>query len=50
MPVDINWYLLCQVARGLGDFSLLFALMRLVRSLLKNPHIQIEPYVSPVSY
>ncbi|XP_021847743.1 transcription initiation factor TFIID subunit 6 isoform X1 [Spinacia oleracea] len=34
-----------EVARGLGDFSLLFALMRLVRSLLKNPHIQIEPYL-----
>lgn len=34
-----------EVARGLGDFNLLFALMRLVRSLLKNPHIQIEPYL-----
>ncbi|KAL2926264.1 Transcription initiation factor TFIID subunit 6 [Bienertia sinuspersici] len=31
-----------EVARGLGDFNLLFALMRLVRSLLRNPHIQIE--------
>ncbi|XP_021724539.1 transcription initiation factor TFIID subunit 6-like isoform X1 [Chenopodium quinoa] len=34
-----------EVARGLGDFNLLFALMRLVRSLLKNPNIQIEPYL-----
>ncbi|KAL9244010.1 hypothetical protein vseg_017830 [Gypsophila vaccaria] len=34
-----------EVSRGLGDFNLLFALMRLVRSLLRNPHIQIEPYL-----
>lgn len=38
--------IIMQVPRGLGDFCLLFALMRLVQSLLKNPHIQIEPYVS----
>ncbi|KAK6919278.1 TATA box binding protein associated factor (TAF), histone-like fold domain [Dillenia turbinata] len=35
-----------EVSRGLGDFALLFALMRVVQSLLQNPHIHIEPYVS----
>lgn len=35
-----------QVSRGLNDFKLLFALMRLVWSLLQNPHIHVEPYVS----
>lgn len=35
-----------QVSRGLNDYSLLFALMRVVWSLLQNPHIHIEPYVS----
>ncbi|GAB2228770.1 hypothetical protein Drorol1_Dr00022900 [Drosera rotundifolia] len=34
-----------EVSRGLGNFCVLFALMRLVRSLLKNPHIHIEPYL-----
>ncbi|KDP30842.1 hypothetical protein JCGZ_13785 [Jatropha curcas] len=34
-----------EVSRGLNDYSLLFALMRVVRSLLQNPHIQIEPYL-----
>ncbi|XP_022930656.1 transcription initiation factor TFIID subunit 6-like [Cucurbita moschata] len=34
-----------EVARGLGDYSLLFALMRVVWSLLQNPHIHIEPYL-----
>ncbi|KAL3636990.1 Transcription initiation factor TFIID subunit 6 [Castilleja foliolosa] len=34
-----------EVARNLNNFSLLFALMRLVRSLLRNPHIHIEPYL-----
>lgn len=34
-----------EVSRGLGDFRLLFALMRLVRSLMRNHHIQIEPYL-----
>ncbi|KAJ9537656.1 hypothetical protein OSB04_030389 [Centaurea solstitialis] len=33
-----------EVARGLNDFQLLFALMRLVWSLLQNPHIHVEPY------
>ncbi|KAB2613512.1 transcription initiation factor TFIID subunit 6-like [Pyrus ussuriensis x Pyrus communis] len=35
-----------EVARGLNDYALLFALMRVVQSLLQNPHIHIEPYVS----
>ncbi|GFP87510.1 transcription initiation factor TFIID subunit 6 [Phtheirospermum japonicum] len=34
-----------EVARNLSNFSSLFALMRLVRSLLRNPHIHIEPYL-----
>ncbi|KAF5187957.1 transcription initiation factor TFIID subunit 6-like, partial [Thalictrum thalictroides] len=34
-----------EVTRSLNDFSLLFALMRIVRSLLQNPHIHIEPYL-----
>lgn len=34
-----------EVSRGLGDSRLLFALMSLIRSLLKNRHIQIERYL-----
>ncbi|KAF3443351.1 hypothetical protein FNV43_RR13033 [Rhamnella rubrinervis] len=34
-----------EVSRGLNDYPLLFALMRVVRSLLHNPHIHIEPYL-----
>ncbi|ONI13484.1 hypothetical protein PRUPE_4G224900 [Prunus persica] len=34
-----------EVTRNLNSFPLLFALMRLVRSLLQNPHIHIEPYL-----
>lgn len=34
-----------EVSRGLNNFPLLFALMRVVSSLLQNPHIQIEPYL-----
>ncbi|XP_062107265.1 transcription initiation factor TFIID subunit 6-like isoform X2 [Humulus lupulus] len=34
-----------EVSRGLNDYHLLFALMRVVWSLLQNPHIQIEPYL-----
>ncbi|CAI9090225.1 OLC1v1024953C1 [Oldenlandia corymbosa var. corymbosa] len=34
-----------EVARGLSSFPLLFALMRLVCSLLRNPHIHVEPYL-----
>lgn len=39
-----------QVSRGLNDYSLLFALMRVVWSLLRNPHVHIEPYVSKISF
>ncbi|KAG8640531.1 hypothetical protein MANES_13G064400v8 [Manihot esculenta] len=34
-----------EVACGLNDYKLLFALMRVVWSLLQNPHIHIEPYL-----
>ncbi|KAA8524778.1 hypothetical protein F0562_011201 [Nyssa sinensis] len=34
-----------EVSRGLSNFPLLFALMRVVSSLLQNPHIHIEPYL-----
>ncbi|KAK7394210.1 hypothetical protein VNO78_14732 [Psophocarpus tetragonolobus] len=34
-----------EVSRGLNNFPLLFALMRVVSSLLQNPHIHIEPYL-----
>lgn len=34
-----------EVSRGLSDYPLLFALMRVVYSLLQNPHIHIEPYL-----
>jgi len=33
-----------EVTRSLDDYSLLFALMRVVRSLLQNSNIHIEPY------
>eukprot|EP00257_Ricinus_communis_P022399 XP_015582119.2 transcription initiation factor TFIID subunit 6 [Ricinus communis] len=34
-----------EVARNLNNFSVLFALMRVARSLLQNPHIHVEPYL-----
>ncbi|KAL3698741.1 hypothetical protein R1sor_012817 [Riccia sorocarpa] len=34
-----------EVARSLDNFPLLFSLMRVVQSLLLNPHIHIEPYL-----
>ncbi|KAK1391886.1 Transcription initiation factor TFIID subunit 6 [Heracleum sosnowskyi] len=34
-----------EVMRNSKSFHLLFALMRLVRSLLQNPHLHIEPYL-----
>ncbi|EYU27392.1 hypothetical protein ABFS82_13G163100 [Erythranthe guttata] len=34
-----------EVSRNLNNYSLLYALMRLVWSLLQNPHIHIEPYL-----
>ncbi|CAI0383627.1 unnamed protein product [Linum tenue] len=42
-------YFICfikdEVSRGLQDFSLLFALMRVVSSLLQNRHINIQLYL-----
>ncbi|KAL5865318.1 hypothetical protein ACOSQ3_002832 [Xanthoceras sorbifolium] len=40
-----TYFVADEVSRGLSDYSLLFALMRVVRSLLQNPHIHIEPYL-----
>ncbi|XP_020534496.1 transcription initiation factor TFIID subunit 6 isoform X2 [Jatropha curcas] len=34
-----------EVSRNLNNFSVLFALMRVTRSLLHNPHIHVEPYL-----
>ncbi|TYH21088.1 hypothetical protein ES288_A04G015000v1 [Gossypium darwinii] len=34
-----------QVARNLNNFPLMFALMRVARSLLQNEHLHIEPYL-----
>ncbi|KAL7591427.1 hypothetical protein Lser_V15G35592 [Lactuca serriola] len=34
-----------EVTRNLNNFQLLFALMRLVRSLVQNPHLHMEPYL-----
>ncbi|KAL5057119.1 hypothetical protein RYX36_028723 [Vicia faba] len=34
-----------EVSHGLSNFPRLFALMRVVNSLLQNPHIHIEPYL-----
>ncbi|BBN03112.1 transcription initiation factor TFIID subunit 6 [Marchantia polymorpha subsp. ruderalis] len=34
-----------EVASSLDNFALLFSLMRVVQSLLLNPHIHIEPYL-----
>ncbi|KAB1219299.1 Transcription initiation factor TFIID subunit 6, partial [Morella rubra] len=40
-----TYFIADEVSRGLNDYSLLFALMRIVQSLLQNPHIHIEPYL-----
>lgn len=40
-----TYFVADEVSRGLNDYSLLFALMRVVWNLLQNPHIQIEPYL-----
>ncbi|XP_050219604.1 transcription initiation factor TFIID subunit 6-like [Mercurialis annua] len=34
-----------EVTRNLNNFSVLFALMRVARSLLQNPHLHVEPYL-----
>ncbi|XP_064961645.1 transcription initiation factor TFIID subunit 6-like [Musa acuminata AAA Group] len=40
-----SYFIADEVARSLHDLPILFALMRVVRSLLHNPHIHIEPYL-----
>ncbi|KAI3920418.1 hypothetical protein MKX01_000757 [Papaver californicum] len=41
-----TYFIADEVTKSLSnDFPLLFALMRVVQSLLKNPHIHIEPYL-----
>ncbi|XP_026438420.1 transcription initiation factor TFIID subunit 6-like isoform X1 [Papaver somniferum] len=41
-----TYFIADEVTKSLSnDFPLLFALMRVVRSLLQNPHIHIEPYL-----
>ncbi|THU61351.1 hypothetical protein C4D60_Mb07t22360 [Musa balbisiana] len=40
-----SYFIADEVARSLNDLPILFALMRVVRSLLQNPHIHIEPYL-----
>ncbi|KAI9185779.1 hypothetical protein LWI28_010560 [Acer negundo] len=39
------YFIADEVTRSLNNFPLLFALMRVARSLLQNPHIYIEPYL-----
>ncbi|XP_058210548.1 transcription initiation factor TFIID subunit 6 isoform X1 [Rhododendron vialii] len=40
-----TYFIADEVSRGLNEFRVLFSLMRLVGSLLQNPHIHIEPYL-----
>uniref|UniRef100_A0A0D9V1G9 TATA box binding protein associated factor (TAF) histone-like fold domain-containing protein n=1 Tax=Leersia perrieri TaxID=77586 RepID=A0A0D9V1G9_9ORYZ len=40
-----SYFIADEVTRSLGDLPVLFALMRVVQSLLHNPHIHIEPYL-----
>ncbi|KAI4307939.1 hypothetical protein L6164_031063 [Bauhinia variegata] len=40
-----SYFVADEVARNLNNFNILFALMRLVRSLLQNPHIHVELYL-----
>lgn len=40
-----SYFVADKVARNSNNLILLFALMRLVRSLTQNPHIHIEPYL-----
>ncbi|KAJ1279263.1 hypothetical protein BS78_04G142300 [Paspalum vaginatum] len=40
-----SYFVADEVTRSLGDLPVLFALMRVVQSLLRNPHIHIEPYL-----
>lgn len=40
-----SYFIADEVSRSLNDLSILFALMRVAQSLLRNPHIHIEPYL-----
>ncbi|KAJ6846050.1 transcription initiation factor TFIID subunit 6 [Iris pallida] len=40
-----TYFIADEVPRSLSDLPILFALMRVVRSLLHNPHIHLEPYL-----
>ncbi|KAK3158177.1 hypothetical protein QOZ80_2AG0133840 [Eleusine coracana subsp. coracana] len=40
-----SYFIADEVTRSLSDLPVLFALMRVVQSLLRNPHIHIEPYL-----
>lgn len=40
-----TYFVADEVSRGLNDYALLFALMRVVWNLLQNPYIHIEPYL-----
>ncbi|KAE8075588.1 hypothetical protein FH972_014286 [Carpinus fangiana] len=40
-----TYFIADEVSHCLSDYSLLLALMRVVRSLLQNPHVHIEPYL-----
>lgn len=40
-----SYFVADEVAKNLSDVSLLFSLMRVVRSLLQNPNLHIEPYL-----
>ncbi|KAG0464444.1 hypothetical protein HPP92_020513 [Vanilla planifolia] len=39
------YFIADEVSRSLNDLPTLFSLMRVVQSLLRNPHIHIEPYL-----
>ncbi|WVZ57837.1 hypothetical protein U9M48_008175 [Paspalum notatum var. saurae] len=40
-----SYFVADEVTRSLGDLPVLFALMLVVQSLLRNPHIHVEPYL-----
>ncbi|KAJ3698313.1 hypothetical protein LUZ61_002018 [Rhynchospora tenuis] len=40
-----SYFIADEVSRNLNNLPILFALMRVVKSLLSNPHIHIEPYL-----
>ncbi|KAL5804021.1 hypothetical protein ACOSQ3_030821 [Xanthoceras sorbifolium] len=42
---SFTYFIADEVTRSLNNFPLLFALVRVARSLLQNPHIHIEPYL-----